>query len=42
MLEVGDRAADFTLESVDAGPVALSTALPGARATLLVFLRHLG
>ena len=42
MLGVGDKASDFTLTTVDDGPISLSGALQTGRTTVLVFLRHLG
>ena len=42
MLGVGNQASDFTLNTVDDGPISLSDTFQTGRTTLLVFLRHLG
>jgi peroxiredoxin len=42
MLELGDDAIDFALDSAEGLPVSLSDVLSQGRNVLLVFLRHLG
>ena len=42
MLKVGQRAPGFTLPTLTGERLSLQEALPVNRATLLVFLRHLG
>ena len=42
MLGVGDKASDFTLNTVEDVPISLSSTFQTGRSTLLVFLRHLG
>lgn len=42
MLEAGDRAKDFRLETARSNPVSLGEVLSGGRNVLMVFLRHLG
>ena len=42
MLEVGDKAPDFNLCSVEGDPVSLAETLATGQHVLLVFLRHLG
>ncbi|MGB5932413.1 MAG: hypothetical protein WBH57_05040 [Anaerolineae bacterium] len=41
MLKPSDIAPDFTLDTVDGEPIALSDTLRSGRNALLVFLRHL-
>ena len=42
MLKLGDRATDFTLQTVEGQAVSLRDVLHRGRKVLLVFLRHLG
>lgn len=42
MIQVGDPAPEFTLETLDGGELSLAQARRGLRAVILVFLRHLG
>lgn len=42
MLEPGDIAPEFTLETADSRPISLPRVLKEGHPVLLVFLRHLG
>lgn len=42
MLQPGDKAPDFILNTLDGQPISLSDTLRSGHNVLLVFLRHLG